>query len=989
MENNWRRLGYELGRRWVAVAIAFVVVTAILALGARNLEFATGQDSYLNEDSQIAIDNELLQDEFGGETIILLFEATGDADITDLYAGDNLAELERIESELREIEQVYSVVAPLTTLRFSESITTGITPSGETLAPSPGTAALLSALEREPDAEAKAVREADISTTLARLGAVTERDLANPDWVDFLTFGNQNVEVVDGVPQMPTGEDRVVRASLQGVFPNLQTAVGGVLLTGNADLDSLSAGTQAVLDIAETAQLEGFDVTVTGSPVFLKDINDYLQGGMLTLGAIALALMAVILAVMFQVRWRFLPLLSTVVGVMWGFAFLGYIGIDLSLVTISGLPILIGLGIDFAIQVHNRIEEEAALDKDTHPISETLANVGPALVAATLSAVVAFMALQISQVPMIRDFGVMLAVGIVALVFCGIVLPTTILGVREYRSRTATVEESWVERIVVWLGGLPRKSALPMVVLSVVLFVAGVALEGQFETESDPVKWINQDTQTVRDLENLEESTGFSSTLSVLVTANNVLDDEVTQVLHDFTTYAESLDEVATSSSLTGTMAKIIGVPGASALPPTSADVVAAAAVMPDDIRKVLLVDENTATQVNLRLAPASLADRAELVELLEADLERRIDELDLPEDSILLEGLDPEEPAMRAVPAGLAVVGVGLLENLSANRAILTYLGLALSALYILIRFQSAGRAALTLVPVGLAIGTSSVIVAAFDLTLSPLTTVSGPLVIASCTEFSVLITARYLEERQAGRTPTEASDHAARRTGRAFFTSAATTVGGFAVLIGSALPLLRDFGIIVSMNVAVALLAALIVMPPLLMWADERGIFPIEQSQPGGAVQLAAQPRGRRLLAWVATVVVVAAVAVALWASAERDSGDAVDLAYTPVALAETTTTTAPPADTGGEISLEDYPDARPAGLVAGTVFDSLTAQGADPRAANCTHEQLLAGTPEPELIALAGSDQDTLFGLVAEAAATCTVPQDVIDAAVAAGL
>ena len=114
------------------------------------------------------------------------------------------------------------------------------------------------------------------------------------------------------------------------------------------------------------------------------------------------------------------------------------------------------------------------------------------------------------------------------------------------------MEESWVERIVVWLGGLPQKTAIPMVLLSIVLFVAGVALEGQFETESDPVKWINQDTQTVRDLETLEESTGFSSTLSVLVTANNVLDEDVAQVLHDFTTYAESLDEVATSSSLTG-----------------------------------------------------------------------------------------------------------------------------------------------------------------------------------------------------------------------------------------------------------------------------------------------------------------------------------------------------------------------------------------------------------------------------------------------------
>ena len=33
------------------------------------------------------------------------------------------------------------------------------------------------------------------------------------------------------------------------------------------------------------ATFDGFDLTVTGSPVYLAEINDYLEGGMLTLGA--------------------------------------------------------------------------------------------------------------------------------------------------------------------------------------------------------------------------------------------------------------------------------------------------------------------------------------------------------------------------------------------------------------------------------------------------------------------------------------------------------------------------------------------------------------------------------------------------------------------------------------------------------------------------------------------------------------------------------
>lgn len=109
--------------------------------------------------------------------------------------------------------------------------------------------------------------------------------------------------------------------------------------------------------------------------------------------------------------------------------------------------------------------------------------------------------------------------------------------------------------------------------------------------------------------------------------------------------------------------------------------------------------------------------------------------------------------------------------------------------------------------------------------LSLSPLAAVSGLLVIASCTEFSVLIRGRYLEERQRGLSPREAIDTAASRAGRAFFTSAMMTIGGFAVLIGSALPLIRDFGILVTLNVAIALLAALVALPLLAVWVDERG--------------------------------------------------------------------------------------------------------------------------------------------------------------------
>jgi hydrophobe/amphiphile efflux-3 (HAE3) family protein len=987
MEQFWRATGIALGKHWKIVAAVVVVITIVLGLGARQIEFATGQDSYLNPDSQVAIDNVAFQEDFGGETVILLFSAEDGYDISDLYVDDNLAELERLGAELGEVEGVYAVVTPLTALTFSSNLITG----------GAGSAALISAASR--DEAGATARQEDITIALARLGGAGDQVIGNPAFNELLIFGDDGFVVVDGDPVAPADEDRAIRLSLAGSFPDQQTAIGGIVLEGNASLDEQTAATNDVVDILDTASFEGFELTVTGSPVYLAEINDYLKGGMVTLGLAALVVMAVVLALMFRVRWRLLPLLAVIIGVAWAFSILGLIGINLSLVTISGLPILIGLGIDFAIQIHNRVEEEVVLDKAAHPIAETLANLVPPLIAATITGVLAFLALRISKVPMIRDFGVLLAIGVVVLLVVGIVVPASALGIREWTKPTVERGPSMVERIVVKLGGLPTKFGLPLVIIAAVLFVGGVIAEGSARIESDPIKWIDQDSQVVADIDRLEEETGFSSTLGVLVVANNVYDQDVIDLIYDFTIDAEAREEVKSTSSLVNTMGKIIEIPGATPIPPTSADIEAARDAMPADIAAVLSrgPDDPTATQVNLRLTGGSLEDRAVLVEELEDDLNARIDALDLPADSILLVDLPEDQDPVRATPAGLATVGIGLLENLSANRANLTYLALSLAGLFLVLRFRSLSRALLALVPVMLAVGVSSLVVGVLGFSLSPLTTVSGPLVVASCAEFSVLILGRYLEERQRGLVPREASDMAASRTGRAFFTSAVTTIGGFAVLIGSALPLLRDFGIIVTMNVAIALLAALVVMPPLSVYIDEKGWLGTQDpvAGPTESVRMAAAIPGPQTLGAAVGVVGFVAAGAVVYATADTSTGEASEIDFVAIPLPTTTTTTTttiPTTTIPGEepdvLDPNDFGTERPDSIVGGALFDLLIDEGVPPNQANCTIETLKSRISDDDLLALGIiTSEPAAVEFVVVAAQDCGIDDDTIDSALTA--
>ena len=49
MESFWRSLAVWLGKQWKLVATGVLVITLVLVLvGITNLNFATGQDSYLN-----------------------------------------------------------------------------------------------------------------------------------------------------------------------------------------------------------------------------------------------------------------------------------------------------------------------------------------------------------------------------------------------------------------------------------------------------------------------------------------------------------------------------------------------------------------------------------------------------------------------------------------------------------------------------------------------------------------------------------------------------------------------------------------------------------------------------------------------------------------------------------------------------------------------------------------------------------------------------
>jgi hydrophobe/amphiphile efflux-3 (HAE3) family protein len=799
MQRFWSWLAVNLGKHAVVVTAVLAAFTILIGTGITQLEFATGQDSYLNADDEVYKDNVVYQDLFGGEAMLSVITMDEGHTVDELFSQEGLDTFESVTAELEAIEGVQGIISPVTALQFSSDLVAA--PEGGSPLESIAAKALTHATEvaeATGDTASAEARAADTAETAARLLAIPtdQQVLSNPEWVKFLLYDNE-------------GE---VRKALRPFFPDDTHAMMLTRLDGNMSIEDEGATSDAVVAANEALQFDDASVVTTGSPVLLKDINDYLKGGMLTLGAIAVGVMIVILLLFFSVRWRLLPLAVVLVGVVWAFGLAGYLGIPLTLVTIAGLPVMLGIGIDYAIQMHSRIEEEVIIDHSSHPIQEAARGLGPALLVVTFDAVFAFLALQISHVPMVRAFGWLLTVGIVAICISSIINPLAVLGMREYRSptRAGDFSEGRLGRMVVWLGSLPGGFAVPLALVSVLVFVGGSIVEPEIKLETDPVNWVSQDSDVVKALRTVEHEIGGSSELGIFVESTDgesLYTDEIVAELDEFqrSTLEEHSDVLLIGSGIITTVSDLTEVPGAAHVPPTAESVKAAWEIAPDGIKSATATPDGEAINLIYLTRPTSLEERAEVV------------------DDIRANAVAPE--GARLTPSGLAVVGVGLLENLEANLIQLTWLAVGLVFVFLLVRLRSFTRSLLSMVPVLVSSGLATVAIWALGISLSPMTAIGGPLVVATCTEFTSLILLRYIEERRRGLDPRPAIDVTAARTGRAFIVSAMTAVAGVAVISFSSLPLLRNFGIFMALKITIALLAALVVLPPLIIWADKRG--------------------------------------------------------------------------------------------------------------------------------------------------------------------
>ncbi len=791
MRRTWEWLGLNLGKRAGIVAICGLLITLGLGFGITTLRFTTSNADYLNRNDPAWINNVNYEKVFGGDPMAVLFTMKPGTTVDNLLTKHNQAEFRTISAKLAKDPWVFSAVTPMDALQFAQTLLSS--PDGSPLG-SPAASLLLKAIAMDKDPADKMIRAHYLTQQGIGLAKTSpdQQVLSNPQWMNFVIHE----------------QDGSVRQSLLTFIHDDHHALLAVYLKGDLNINQETTAASSVTSIISAAHFQNVTTITTGVPALLETINNYLKHGIIVLALLAGVIMMTILLLSFTVRWRLLAFAIVALGLVWGFGLVGYFGVPLTLATIAALPVLLGVGMDYSIQMHSRIEEEVVLDRAAHPIQAAARGLGPALLVVTFDAVFAFMALWFAKTPAIREFGSLLVIGIIAVCVCSIIATLAVLGIREYKSPTHGKDFSRgrLSRVAVFLGSLPQRTAVPLAIVSVVILLSGVAVEGKLALQTDPISWVNPQSQAIMNIKQLKAATGSDNEIAMRISTTHPWSNQTVDYVVNFSRQLQKKypDALFPGAGLINTIDQFVTVKGMKDIPPTGAEMEGIYLLAPKGIVKTTVAANGAALNVIFLGRTDTLDQLSPVVKDLQG-------------------GINPP-PGITVAPGGIATVGVGLIQNLEKSRIELTYLAILFVGLFLTLRLRSLIRALLSLVPVLVAVGAVSLIGVAFHLKLSPVTAVAGPLVVAVCTEFTSLILLRFVEERARGLTPREAMDATARRTGRAFMVSGMTAIAGVGVLGLSSMPLLSDFGIIVAINITVALLSALIVLPPILVWADQR---------------------------------------------------------------------------------------------------------------------------------------------------------------------
>lgn len=659
-----------------------------------------------------------------------------------------------------------------------------------------------------------------------------EQRLAESLLNDSRVVGVQSMaSVVAGITRQDTGVAYVPsnQAELDALVAQLPAEIGDALLPDEqyslmfvevmpgVEQRELEALVALMEDVAGEASFPpGVSIETMGDAKFAAEMQNAMGSSLAFMLVAVVGAMILVLALVFKhVRRRLMPLFGVIIATIATFGMTGLLGIPLTMASMTVFPLLIGIGIDYFIQFHNRVDEEIRAGKPVaEAVKDGIVMIGPAVALAVLCGGLGFSALFGSPVPMMVQFGGLSLLGVVLCFLAAVFFMSPLLYLVYRRHAPAVtpgrrdaehpkaVYETALERFLGRVSLFCARHALPVVAAVVLLTVLGYSYDRQVGVSVDEESYAPPDMPVLLQANKLADVTGSAGSLQLLVRSDDVMSRPVLMWMDEFERYVvDRHQHITAGSSLAGIVKDATG----GYIPRSSVELDTVLQSIDDSVL------ERVASGTTLGLVTMT-------IESMEAEAFQ--DMLDSLEHDL---GWISPPPGTYATFTGESVLMGSVLEPLTGGRYQMTFTGLLFIFLALLIVYRDWFKALIPVLPVVLVTGLSGGLMYMLGMEYTAVSATMGALIIGLGVEYFLLVMTRYYEERDKGAEPEDAMRMAASRVGVALLSSGATTIGGFAALTLSSFPVLQTFGTVTVIIFALLLVLTFTLLPAILVPLDK----------------------------------------------------------------------------------------------------------------------------------------------------------------------
>jgi hypothetical protein len=115
------------------------------------------------------------------------------------------------------------------------------------------------------------------------------------------------------------------------------------------------------------------------------------------------------------------------------------------------------------------------------------------------------------------------------------------------------------------------------------------------------------------------------------------------------------------------------------------------------------------------------------------------------------------------------------------------------------------------------------AIVMSVLKIPLDVSTAMITPIMLGIAMDDTIHLVYKYRKSKTVNGTPVERINKAMHYTGNALFSTTIALVGGFLIIASSAVPSVRDFGLLCAVTVAIALITDIFYLPALLKRFDK----------------------------------------------------------------------------------------------------------------------------------------------------------------------